>query len=64
MTGIVWGPPAPEGRQGPPARAALPAIGARRVARESLPSTSGTACRRKENEHSHHVRRLDAGREH
>lgn len=64
MTGIVWGPPAPEGRQCPPARAALPAVRARRVTRGSLPSTSGTACRREENEHEKDVRRLDAEREH
>ena len=35
-------PPAPEGQQGPPMRAALPAVGARRVAHGSLPLTSGT----------------------
>jgi len=64
MTGIVWGPPAPEGQQGPPARAALPAVRARRVTRGSLPLTSGTACRREEKDHEDHVRRLDAGREH
>ena len=64
MTGIVWGPPAPEGQQGPPARAALPAVRARRVTRGSLPLTSGTACRRDENEYEKDVRRLDAEREH
>jgi hypothetical protein len=41
----AWAPPAPEGQQGPPARTALPAVEARRVARGSLPLTSGTGSR-------------------
>ena len=64
MTGIVWAPPAPEGQQGPPTCAAARHEGALRVTRGSLPLTSGTACRREEKDHEHHVRRLDAGRKH
>ena len=56
-------PPAPEGQQGPPTFAAA-RCEALRVARGSLPLTSGTACRREEKDHEDDVRRLDAGREH
>lgn len=65
-------PPAPEGQQGPPTRAALPALRARRVARGSLPLTSGTGspranqretgeCQRRDAEITHN---LDTNREH
>jgi hypothetical protein len=64
MIGIVWGPPAPEGQQGPPTCAPAHHEGALRVTRGSLPLTSGTACRREEKDHEDDVRRLDAGREH
>ena len=72
MTGIVWGPPAPEGQQGPPARAALPAVRARRVARGSLPLTSGTGSRRDKDKEEQArqqrgvevTRKLDENREH
>jgi hypothetical protein len=36
MTGIVWGPPAPEGQQGPPTCTAARHEGALRVTRGSL----------------------------
>jgi len=42
MTGVFGSPPAPVGQQGPPARAAASAMGARRGARGSLLLTTGT----------------------
>jgi hypothetical protein len=46
MTGIVHRPPAPVGQQGPPTRAAASdSWRSLRVARGSLPLTTGTACR-------------------
>ena len=61
MIGIAWSPPAPEGQQGPPMRAA--ASDSERSLRDShgaLPLTSGTAYRR----HKNNTRALDGGREH
>ena len=46
MTAVPNIPPAPVGQQAPPARAAAPAMGARRGARGSLLLTTGTASRR------------------
>ena len=46
MTAAPSFPPAPVGQQGPPARAATPAVRALRVARGSLLLTTGTASRR------------------
>ena len=43
MTAAPNFPPAPVGQQGPPARAAAPAVRALRVARGSLLLTTGTA---------------------
>ena len=53
-------PPAPVGQQGPPTRAAASdSWRSLRVARGSLPLTTGTAYRREEDEHM-----LDANHEH
>ena len=46
MTAEKSSPPAPVGQQGPPARNAVPAVRALRVARGSLLLTTGTASRR------------------
>src|ERR1700676_1165218 len=46
MTAVPSSPPAPVGQQGPPARAAAPAVRALRVARGSLLLTTGTVSRR------------------
>jgi hypothetical protein len=46
MTAVPNFPPAPVGQQGPPARAAAPAVRALRVARGSLLLTTGTASHR------------------
>ncbi len=43
MTAVHNFPPAPVGQQGPPARAAAPAVRALRVARGPLLLTTGTA---------------------
>ena len=43
MTRAAHSPAAPVGRQGPPTRAAAPAVKALRAARGSLLSTTGTA---------------------
>jgi len=45
MTVVPNHPAAPVGQQAPPARAAASAVRARRVARGSLPLTTGTALR-------------------
>ena len=60
-TGILNVPPAPEGQQGPPMRAAaLDSWRSLRSAHGSLPLTSGTASQRcKKN-----TRKLDQNREH
>jgi hypothetical protein len=46
MTAVHNFPPAPVGQQGPPARAAAPAVRALRVTRGSLLLTTGTASHR------------------
>ena len=46
MTAVKSSPPAPVGQQGPPTRAAAPAVRALRVARGSLLLTTGTALHR------------------
>ena len=45
MTAVPNFPPAPVGQQGPPARAAVSAMRALRLARGSLLLTTGTASR-------------------
>lgn len=67
----AWGPPAPEGQQGPPTCAAA-RCRALRVTRGSLPLTSGTASRGEKKKEKHArpwrgadaTRKLDGTREH
>jgi hypothetical protein len=61
VTNVPDIPPAPEGQQGPPTRAAASdSWRSLRVARGSLPLTSGTASRRSKQD----TRKLDGNREH